>query len=367
MMKWMASPGSPDRAASQAMTLSGWHFTAVVGTMVLFSFVSTFMFARERATVAKNEALKEWNRRLELRAAAVTPNAEPTSKAGLAEAQVREIEAKARAEYDRSINAITTELQQLYEMESKARSITGMAPRKVKPTEVSVAATDGGKGGGLGIAPVASLGGTSPVMRPPHVIYGMARPTADLILQEIRIRRSSLGDLVKSMEAEKDRVSRMPQHLAALRRRGRNHLALRLSRRSDQQPHPLPRGHRHLGPGRDQDSCDCPGQGGILRLGRILRQSGQGGPWQWRGDVVRPHVGPRCGDGGGGGSRAAYWACRFHGAIDRQPPALRGACEREVGRRREVSGLVAAPGGRLGNLGGPARGSECGNRTDWKC
>lgn len=210
MMKWMASPGSPDRAASQAMTLSGWHFTAVVGTMVLFSFVSTFMFARERATVAKNEALKEWNRRLELRAAAVTPNAEPTSKAGLAEAQVREIEAKARAEYDRSINAITTELQQLYEMESKARSITGMAPRKVKPTEVSVAATDGGKGGGLGIAPVASLGGTSPVMRPPHVIYGMARPTADLILQEIRIRRSSLGDLVKSMEAEKDRVSRMP-------------------------------------------------------------------------------------------------------------------------------------------------------------
>jgi len=210
MKQWTVMSRSHDRAATQAMTLSGWHFTAVVGAMVLFSFVSTFMFARERAIGAKNEALKEWNRQLELRAGAIVPAAEPAAKAGLAEVQVREIEAKARAEYDRSINAITTELQQLYEMESKARSITGMAPRKVKPVDVVIPATGGGKGGGLGIAPAVGTTAASPVLRPPHVIYGMARPTADLILQEIRVRRNSLGDLVKAMEAEKDRVTRMP-------------------------------------------------------------------------------------------------------------------------------------------------------------
>lgn len=210
MMHWMASPGSQDRAATTAVGMAGWQYTAAVGMAVLLTFLTTFMFARERAISAKNDALKEWNRRLELRAAAVVPSAEPSAKAALADTQIREIEAKARAEYDRSISAITTELQQLYEMETKARSITGMAPRKVKPVEIAVPATGGGKGGGSGIAPVALASSNAPVMRPPHVIYGMARPTADLILQEIRLRRNSLGDLVKSMEAEKDRVSRMP-------------------------------------------------------------------------------------------------------------------------------------------------------------
>ena len=191
------------------MTVRGWQFTAVVGLAVLLSFVSTFMFARERAIQAKNEALREWNRQLELRAAAV-PAAKPAAKVGLDESQIRDIEARARAEYDKSISAITAELQQLYEMETKARSITGMAPRKGKPTEASAAKAEGGKGGGGGPVTGISLASVSTMARPPQVIYGISRPSADLILQEIRIRQNSLGELVKAMEAEQDRVTRMP-------------------------------------------------------------------------------------------------------------------------------------------------------------
>ncbi len=191
------------------MTVASWHFTAVVGVMVVLTFVSSFLYARERAIQAKNNALKEWNRQLELRAAAV-PAAKPATKAALDDSQIRDIEARARAEYDKSISAITTELQQLYEMETKARSITGMAPRKGKPTDTSAAKATGGKGGGIGVGPGGSLASVSTMARPPQVIYGLSRPSADLILQEIRVRRSSLGELVTAMEAEQDRVTRMP-------------------------------------------------------------------------------------------------------------------------------------------------------------
>lgn len=210
MKKWTVMLIPHDRSSTQTMTLSSWHFTALVGLMVLMSFFSTFMFARERAIQEKNGALKDWNRQLELRAS-MAPLAQPAAKASLNDSQIKDIEAKARAEYDKSINAITTELQQLYEMETKARNITGMAPRKGKPV-TPAAKAEGGKGGGLGAAPGAGalLASAAPLARPPQVIYGMARPPADLILQEIRVRRNSLGELVKAMEAEKDKVSRMP-------------------------------------------------------------------------------------------------------------------------------------------------------------
>jgi murein DD-endopeptidase MepM/ murein hydrolase activator NlpD len=212
MKLWTLTLHPHDRPSAQPMTSTNWHFTALVGVLVLSSFLTTFMFARERAIQDKNLALRESNRRLELRASAASmaPSAQPAAKASLSDAQVQEIEARARAEYDKSISAITAELQQLYEMETKARSITGMAPRKARPAELSDAAAEGGKGGGSGVGVGASLARVASMARPPQVIYGVSRPTADLLLQEIRIRRSSLGDLVKAMEVEKDRVSRMP-------------------------------------------------------------------------------------------------------------------------------------------------------------
>lgn len=209
MKNWSVMLSPHDLRGAQHTAMFGWHYTALVGVLVLLSFVSTFMFSREQAIKAKNAALREWNRQLELRAAAV-PAATPAAKAGLDDSQLREIESRARAEYDKTISAITAELQQLYEMETKARSITGMAPRKAKPAEVSAAKGDAGKGGGVGSMGGVSLASVSSMARPPQVIYGMSRPPADLIIQEIRVRQNSLGELVKAMEIEQDRVSRMP-------------------------------------------------------------------------------------------------------------------------------------------------------------
>lgn len=212
MKKWTVMLIPHDRSSTQTMTVSSWHFTAMVGLMVLLSFFATFMYARERAIQAKNLALREWGRQLEFKAsaAAMAPAAVPAGKANLSDAQLHEIEVRARAEYDRSIATITAELQQLYEMETKARSITGMAPRKNKPADIVTAKAEEGKGGGMGVGIGAASAGVSAMVRPPQVIYGISRPTADLLLQEIRVRRNSLGELVKAMEVEKDRVTRVP-------------------------------------------------------------------------------------------------------------------------------------------------------------
>jgi murein DD-endopeptidase MepM/ murein hydrolase activator NlpD len=46
--------------------------------------------------------------------------------------------------------------------------------------------------------------------RPPHIIYGMSRPSADLILQEIRVRQRSLSELVVDGKAMVDKLNRIP-------------------------------------------------------------------------------------------------------------------------------------------------------------
>jgi len=209
MKKWTVMLIPHDRSGTQTLTLASWHFTAMVAVMVLLAFASTFLYSRQNAVARKVDALREINRQLELRAAAV-PQATASATPGASDAQLREAEAKAKANYDRSIAAITAELQQLYDIEAKARDITGMAPRKTPPVATSNAKGGDGKGGGAGL--VGGYGYTSldPIVRPPHVIYGLARPSADLILHEIRVRQKSLGELVKDMELASDRVARVP-------------------------------------------------------------------------------------------------------------------------------------------------------------
>mgnify|MGYP000933617869 CR=1 FL=1 len=55
----------------------------------------------------------------------------------------------------------------------------------------------------------------------PCLIYGVSRPTADLLLQEISLRTRSLGDLVTDMNAQLERVSRMPAGWPLARGAGR--------------------------------------------------------------------------------------------------------------------------------------------------
>ncbi len=212
MKTWTVMLIPHDRSSTRTLTVSAFHFVAVPVLFGVLAFVAAFLFARQQAIATDHQQLKDAYRSLEIRAAATKP--QPTAQpaevpaSALSEEQIAEVEARLRAEYESSIAAITSELSDLYDMEAKARDITGMAPRKRAAVE-ETSAKGNGKGGpeSFGSYVYSTIDES---LRPPHVIYGLSRPSADLILQEIRLRRQSIQYLVSDMEAASDKVERIP-------------------------------------------------------------------------------------------------------------------------------------------------------------
>ncbi len=200
-----------DRSSTRTLTVSGFHLVAVPVVLATLGFLSAFLYARQQTIAAQHQELKDAYRSLELRAASkpeAVQQSAPAQAETLSDEQVAEIEARLRAEYESSIAAITSELNELYDMEAKARDITGMAPRKRQQVE-EPAVKSNGKGGPdtFGSYVYSTIDES---LRPPHIIYGLSRPSADLILQEIRLRRQSFQHLVTDMEAASDKVERIP-------------------------------------------------------------------------------------------------------------------------------------------------------------
>ena len=201
-----------DRTSTRTLTVSAFHMAAVPVVLAVLAFTAAFMFARHQSISAEHRQLRDAYRSLEIRAAAKPASAPAPAEAPAAEAlsdeQVAEIESRLRAEYESSISAITSELNELYDMEAKARDITGMAPRKRQQAEEPTPKGNGKGGPDTFGSYVYSTIDES--LRPPHIIYGLSRPSADLILQEIRLRRQSFQHLVTDMEAASDKVERIP-------------------------------------------------------------------------------------------------------------------------------------------------------------
>ena len=206
MKTWTVMLIPHDRGGTRTFTLCNLHFWVLAGLLVTLSFVATFFYQRNSELLHRTQTLRQANRALELENSRIPEAApQPTSSRD----EVRQVETKLRSEYEASIAAITAELGELYEMESKARSITGLAPRVPQKAEAPVSKRVG-KGGAFNGVGTIVLARAETAMRPPAIIYGMARPSADLIVQEIRLRTRSLGDLVKSMEVQKEKVERVP-------------------------------------------------------------------------------------------------------------------------------------------------------------
>ncbi len=207
MMKtWTVMLIPHDRGGTRTFTLCNLHFWVLAGLLVTLSFVSAFFYQRNAELLHRTQTLRQANRALELENSRI-PEVAP--QPATSRDEVRQVETRLRSEYDASIAAITAELGALYEMETKARSITGLAPRAPQKVEAPPAAR-AGKGGAFNGVGGLILARAETAMRPPAIIYGMARPSADLIVQEIRLRTHSLGDLVRAMEVQKEKVERVP-------------------------------------------------------------------------------------------------------------------------------------------------------------
>ena len=210
MKKWTVMLIPHDRSNTRTLEMSSLHFNAVVGVLVVLAFSVSFLFQRHQSLSNQNGHLMQANRTLELRTGQVVVAPVLDSVSGLVvEPEVDLLGAAAQEEYAQSISKITAELNALYEMEAKARNITGLAPRRDEAKNVDLNAGDG-KGGGPGGVGGFVASAIDESLRPSSIIYGMARPSADLILQEIRLRRQSLEQYVVDGEAEIDRFARVP-------------------------------------------------------------------------------------------------------------------------------------------------------------
>jgi len=217
MRTWTVMLIPHDRGGTRTLTLCNLHFWALATLLVTLSFVSTFFYQRNAELLHRTELLRQANRVLELENSRL-PEAAP--QPANSRDEVREVETRLRAEYNASISAITSELGALYEMETKARSITGLAPRGPQKAEAPTSQRAGKGGAFSGVGGVV-LARAETAMRPPAIIYGMARPSADLIVQEIRLRTRSLGDLVRDMQTQQDKVERVPAGWPMARNAGR--------------------------------------------------------------------------------------------------------------------------------------------------
>lgn len=205
MKKWTVMLIPHDRGTTRNLELAVYQVATVVLVMMLLSFSTAFLLKRHQILSAQAHRLQELAQQLERQRAATPP---PVSS-GLAESERAELEQRLRAEYEANIATITAELNALYEVEAKVRQLTDLAPRK--PSKVVAAITSkGGKGGGPSLLdPVYRP--ISPVIEaPPHLIYGMSTPSADLIIQEINLRTASLKSLVADIEHQRERVDHTP-------------------------------------------------------------------------------------------------------------------------------------------------------------
>lgn len=206
MKRWTVMLIPQDRGGTQTFSLAAYHFWLGIFLVAGLAFTSAFFFQRHQSMAAQARVLQEQNRSLEWeRSIPARAEAAPAAE----DAAFQEETERLRREYEASIATITAELSELYDMEAKARDITGIAPRE-KPAAGDAGASDGGQGGApSGYTPVAYLG-IDNQYRPPHVIYGMSRPSADLILQEIRVRQQSLSELVLDGKATQEKLARIP-------------------------------------------------------------------------------------------------------------------------------------------------------------
>jgi len=184
-------------------TLHTWLLYGAAAVVIVIAFAAAFFFQRYRVAQQEVAQLREVKLQNEF-----APQEASSDRTELTADERAELERKIREEYERRNSKILTELSELYDIEAEIRTLHGLPPRETAQTTPI-----GGKGGGKGGGPSMIDGATAElaeVVRPPSLIYGLSNPSADLLVQEIMMRKESLHELVSKMEGKRDRVERTP-------------------------------------------------------------------------------------------------------------------------------------------------------------
>lgn len=195
------------QAHPRLQTFSTWVLVFLVAGL---SFSSAFFYKRYDHVKEQAERLHRQNRALELSKKA------PARINVLTPEERAQVEREVRAIYEARDAAITAELNELYDVEARLREKYELpAKREASKTASGAKGKEavGGQGGGVSVYEGDLFRASNPAFRPPTLIYGLSKPSADLIVQEIRLRTEWFGHLIKDMdrlEEEARIMSRTP-------------------------------------------------------------------------------------------------------------------------------------------------------------
>lgn len=208
MKKWTLLVIPEGQGNTSTLQLHAFYLWAAVGVLVLLTFTSAFFFKRYQISQEEMEHLAEWNRQIQmLQVRENNANSDKESDPEL----LHELGQRIRAQYEARDNAITEDLNALYDLESQVRQVHGLPPRSSLGVPSPANGTgDDGRGGGPSVYRSARAQEDPMMARPPTLIYGASRPSADLIVQEINIRMESLEHLLDNLEEKQNQVARTP-------------------------------------------------------------------------------------------------------------------------------------------------------------
>jgi murein DD-endopeptidase MepM/ murein hydrolase activator NlpD len=180
----------------------------VVGVFSALSFTAAFLYENNRGARQSIERLEREKRDVGLAGVA------QDKTAPLADQDRQKIEQSVREEYESRIATITGELGELYDLETRFRQINGLPPKSKMPAGYvgGTGTEEGGRGGpptSGDLSDEVDYGGDV-LMRPPSVINGVYRPSADLIVQEINLRRDSLREYEIAANERHEQFDRRP-------------------------------------------------------------------------------------------------------------------------------------------------------------
>jgi murein DD-endopeptidase MepM/ murein hydrolase activator NlpD len=182
--------------------MSDLHVWIAVGSLLFLCFTTAFFFQRNRVTAIQSNFLRSDYKALEVSLQS------PESNEAL-DTNWKEREAELRAEFEARDNTLTRELSRLYDLEKEVRIITGLPTQITEGDNVPLPPSDG-KGGRPSEFSDGMVYPDNDALIPPDVIYGLSKPSADLMLQEIQLRTQSIQNMLGSMEAQRVRMAHTP-------------------------------------------------------------------------------------------------------------------------------------------------------------
>jgi murein DD-endopeptidase MepM/ murein hydrolase activator NlpD len=200
--KWTVILIPHDRGERRSFNMSDVHMWVAASILLLLCFTTAFFFQRSRTSAAQTHEIEQDYQALET--AANSPETSATLDTNWGER-----EATLRAEYDQRDDVLVRELSRLYDLEKEVRIIYGLPTQISDGDDVPLPPTEG-EGGRVGDFDDGMVFTENVELLPPHAIYGLSDPSADLMLQEIQLRTNSLQNMLDSMEAQQVRIAHTP-------------------------------------------------------------------------------------------------------------------------------------------------------------